>query len=191
VLPRCSRDYLGLRSTVGDQSRQRAESLCGGARWRRRARVWAAVAGRDGGRRGPQGGLKGGAPGISACGPGLTRGAGSSAEQGRWEKVAAGKTEGLTVGPCCQRASGNGERAACGKGAADVRAQVSAREAGARGTRRWRGGREYWAGRFERAVRKLTGCAWERAKGGGVGLLTGRAGERNWAARSGLPGLGY
>ena len=29
--------------------------------------------------------------------------------------------EDLTVGPSCQRASGNGERAACGKGAADAR----------------------------------------------------------------------
>ena len=42
----------------------------------------------------------------------------------------------------------------------------------------------------ERAVREMAGRAWERAEGGGVGLLTGRARERKWAARSGLPGLG-
>ena len=61
--------------------------------------------------------LKEGKPRISACGPGWTRCAGLSTEQGRWEKVAAGKTEGLTVGLSCQRASGNCERTACGKGA--------------------------------------------------------------------------
>jgi len=57
--------------------------------------------------------LKEGKPGISVCGPGLTRCAGSNAEQGRWEKVAAGKTEDLTAV--------TGERAAFGKGAADAR----------------------------------------------------------------------
>ena len=46
--------------------------------------------------------LKEGKPGISACGPGWTRCASSSTEQGRWEKVAAGRTEDLTVGPRCQ-----------------------------------------------------------------------------------------
>ena len=52
--------------------------------------------------KGSQSVLKDGKPGISACGPGLTRCAGSSVEQGRWEKVAAGRTEDLTVGPSCQ-----------------------------------------------------------------------------------------
>ena len=66
----------------------------------------------DTGCRGSRSVLKEGKPGISVCGPGLTRCAGSSAEQGRWEKVAARKTEDLTVGPSCQRASGNG-RARC------------------------------------------------------------------------------
>ena len=49
-----------------------------------------------------------------------------------------------------------------------------------------------WAGcGVERAVREMAGRAWEWAEWGGVGLLTGCAGERNWAARSGLLGLRY
>jgi hypothetical protein len=74
---------------------------------------------------GPRGGLKR-APGISACAPkketGEVLARGSRLAVARPGEV--GKTEDLTKGPSCQRASGNGDagRAAAG---ANVRAQSS------------------------------------------------------------------